>query len=273
MNYIKFTIKTEEAHKDILIALLSQYTFEAFEETDGGFFTYIPENELTEEVIKGMEELQNRFPYTKQKELIQPQNWNKVWEESFQPIIIGDFCAVRASFHQIMAGVAHEIVIDPKMAFGTGHHETTYMVVNSMKDINFTAHKVLDYGCGTGILAILAEKLGATHTDALDIDPAACENAKENTKLNNSQHIDIHQGVLDNIQDVDYDVILANINRNVILASLSTLYDKLKTGGTLVVSGILSKDRAMLDTAIKEAGFSIQNVYSRSGWVCEIVTK
>lgn len=273
MNYIKYTIKTAEEYRDILIAMFSQHPFEAFEETDGGFFTYIPEAEMTSQVEEAIKDYKERFPYSVQREVIQPQNWNRVWEESFQPIVIGDFCAVRASFHQVMSGVAHEIVIDPKMAFGTGHHETTYMVVNSMKDINFTGHKVLDYGCGTGILAILAEKLGATHTDALDIDPAACENATENINLNNSRHIVVHQGTLNKIKDSDYDIILANINRNVIIASLSDLYQHLKPNGILVVSGILSKDRAMLETAIKEAGFMIKNVVSRNGWICEMLVK
>ncbi len=273
MNYIKYTIKTDQEYRDILIAMFSQHAFEAFEETDGGFFTYIPESEMTSQVEEAMADYKVRFPYEVQREVIQPQNWNRVWEESFQPIIISDFCAVRASFHQVMSGVKHEIIIDPKMAFGTGHHETTYMVVNSMKDINFAGHKVLDYGCGTGILAILAEKLGATHTDALDIDPAATENATENIKLNDAQHIVVHQGILDRIKDSDYDVILANINRNVILASLPGLYDRLKLDGTLVVSGVLSKDRAMLETAIDEAGFKIKNVISRNGWICEILTK
>ncbi len=271
MNYTKFTVKTTEEHREILIAMFSQHPFEAFEETEKGFYAYIPDGEMTPAIAAALEEYRQRFPYEAMRESVPAQNWNQVWEASFQPIVIGDFCAVRASFHQVMTGVAHEIVIDPKMAFGTGHHETTYMVINSMKDLDFKGKKVLDYGCGTGILAILAEKLGATNIDALDIDPAATENATENTKLNNAQHISIHQGTLNTIADTDYDIILANINRNVIIQSLPDLHTRLRAGGTLVISGILTKDRALVEGHIKEAGFGIKNVTSRGGWVCLIV--
>jgi len=271
MNYTKFTVKTTEEHREILIAMFSQHPFEAFEEIDMGFYAYIPDEKMSPEIAAALEEYRQRFPYEAVRESVPTQNWNQVWEASFQPIVIGDFCAVRASFHQVMTGVAHEIVIDPKMAFGTGHHETTYMVINSMKDLNFADKKVLDYGCGTGILAILAEKLGAASIDALDIDPAATENAIENIKLNNAQHINIHQGTLNTITDANYDIILANINRNVIIQSLPNLHTRLNAGGTLVISGILTKDRALVEGHIKEAGFGIKNATSRGGWVCLIV--
>jgi len=272
MNYIKFTVKTVEANREILIAMFSQHPFDAFEETDMGFYAYIPTSEMTPDIETALEDFRQRFPYEALRETIVPQNWNQVWEASFHPIVIGDFCAVRASFHQVMAGVAHEIVIDPKMAFGTGHHETTYMVINAMKDLDFVGKKVLDYGCGTGILAILGEKLGATQLDALDIDPAATENATENTKLNNSKHINIHQGTLNTISQKDYDIILANINRNVIIQSLPALHSQLKTGGKLIISGILTKDRALVEGHINECGFKIQEVTSRGGWVCITVS-
>ncbi len=271
MNYTKFTVKTTEQHREILIAMFSQHPFEAFEETDMGFYAYIPDAEMTPAIAAALEEYRQRFPYEAIRESVPVQNWNQVWEASFQPIVIGDFCAVRASFHQVMTGVTHEIVIDPKMAFGTGHHETTYMVITAMQDLDFTAKKVLDYGCGTGILAILAEKLGADNVDALDIDPAATENAAENTKLNNTNNIHIHQGTLNTITENDYDVILANINRNVIIESLPALHRHLKSGGILVISGILTKDRTLVEGHIKECGFDIQEVNSRGGWVCILV--
>jgi len=272
MNYTKFTVKTTEEHREILIAMFSQHPFEAFEETDMGFYAYIPDAEMTPAIAAALEEYRQRFPYEAVRESVPTQNWNQVWEASFQPIVIGDFCAVRASFHQVMSGVSHEIVIDPKMAFGTGHHETTYMVITAMKGIKFDGQKVLDYGCGTGILAILAEKLGATNTDALDIDPAATENATENTKLNNTEHIHIHQGTLNNISDTDYDIILANINRNVIIESLPALRRHLKDDGTLIISGILTRDRALVEAHLKECNFKIKEVTSRGGWVCLVVS-
>ena len=272
MNYTKFTVKTEEQYREILIAMFSQHAFEAFEETEMGFYAYIPDTKMTPEIATALEDYRQRFPYEALRESVPAQNWNQVWEASFQPIVIGDFCAVRASFHQVMTGVEHEIVIDPKMAFGTGHHETTYMVINAMKDLDFEGKKVLDYGCGTGILAILAEKLNAKHIDAIDIDPAATENAIENTKLNGAQNIDIQQGTLNNITAKDYDIILANINRNVIIQSLPSLHTHIRTGGTLVISGILTKDRALVEGHITEAGFGIKNATSRGGWVCLIVT-
>ena len=154
------------------------------------------------------------------------------------------------------------------MAFGTGHHETTYMVIETMRTLNFHNKLVFDYGCGTGILAILASKLGAQHIDAVDIEQASFENTIENSKINGVDNLKTYLGSLEVVKNTGYDIILANINRNVILASLSTLYNKLKPSGILIVSGFLGEDLELLKSQAIHAGFRIGNERHKNKWIC-----
>jgi len=263
---IKTTCQTNQS--EILIALFSQYPFDTFEEQEEGFSAYIPVSEWGNEIEKSIHKLQENFTFQWEKIHIPYQNWNAVWESNFQPILVRDFCGIRADFHEPLQQVKHEIVINPKMAFGTGHHETTFMVMSLMEEMNFLDKTVFDYGCGTGILAILASKLGAKTIDAVDIEQPSYENTIENAQINSRSNIQSFLGTLSNISGTNYDIILANINRNVILDSLPTLFNKLKDGGQLIVSGFLKVDIDLLKTEATKAGFEIGKGLERNKWIC-----
>ncbi|MEM8908674.1 MAG: 50S ribosomal protein L11 methyltransferase, partial [Bacteroidota bacterium] len=240
MAYLKVSIQTEQT--EILLAFLQNLSFDSFEEKTGQLDAYILATNFNESVLAEMAQLQERFVFDYQVEQLPDKNWNVIWEANFQPLLIDSFCAIRADFHPPIPKVQHEIIINPKMAFGTGHHETTYMMLKAMNGYAWTGTKVLDYGCGTGVLAILAAYLGAENLLAIDIEAPAVENTQENLKRNGVEAVDVRLGTLAIVEEKDYDFILANINRNVILDSLPTLYQQLKKNGTLLVSGFIKKD-------------------------------
>lgn len=268
MNYWKYSFKVSEPQRDILLAFLSEWPFDSFQETDEGLDAFVPDKdkkEVPEEAVRG---LAQQFNAVVNIEELPYVNWNETWETNFKPIVIDKFCAVRADFHASQPGVKYEVVINPKMAFGTGHHDTTWMMMNSMRYHDFSRKKVLDYGCGTGILAILAAKMGATMIDAVDIELPAYENALENIQINNAFNVQVFHGKLDVILDNRFDFILANINRNVILDSLLTLHNKLNKGGILLISGILRQDEPLVLEAARRAGFTIDEKHYRNEWCC-----
>lgn len=268
VSYCQYQIKTELRNIEILIAFLSELPFDSFEETDDGFNAYLIEKEDITKIEVNLTDLQARFPFQYEKVSIAPRNWNAEWEASFQPVKVGNFCGVRADFHPPMSDVKYEIVINPKMAFGTGHHETTYMMMQEMRNLSFQGTKVLDYGTGTGILAILASKLGASMIDAVDIEREAYDNTLENAQINNVDNIQVYQGTLDVILDAAYDTILANINRNVILDSLPALAEKLKRNGVLLISGFLQEDVPIMETFAEDFRFTVDERIHRGNWAC-----
>lgn len=271
MNYYAIEMTTpqySEEKAEILIALLSELPFDTFEVGETALKGYILEKDWTENVAEQTAEISQGFGFSFEKTFIPYQNWNVIWESNFQPIRVDDFVGLRADFHPPTEGVVFDLVINPKMAFGTGHHETTYMMMQLMRDIDFVSKKVLDYGCGTGILAILAEKLGATDLEAVDIEEASYENTLENNGINDVHNIKVFCGTLDVIPSKDFDIILANINRNVILYSLSDLKSRLKTGGTLLISGFLKQDEKILLDATKKEGFQHITTEQRGNWLC-----
>ncbi|GEP93854.1 50S ribosomal protein L11 methyltransferase [Chitinophaga cymbidii] len=252
MSYIAITVSAPSELRDILVAQLSDAGYEGFEETTDTLVAYIPENIFSEPVLQEILRTHG-LDYT--KETIAQANWNAVWESSFQPVLVDDFCGIRAGFHEPLQGkVMHEIIITPKMSFGTGHHATTWSMIKLMRDVDFTGKKVFDFGTGTGILAILAEKMGAAETDAIDIDTWAVENSLENAAANNATHIRFRQA--DHLNDIpaqSYDIILANINRNILLANMGNMKKILRTGGLLILSGILQEDEpAIVKAAVRE---------------------
>ena len=268
MNYLCFSIPTrDEELRGILIAVLSDLGFESFQEEDDALHVYHPSEHFTEEQELGMSELLRRHDLTMERSTIEDQNWNELWESNFEPILIGDFCGIRADFHPPLTEVRHEIVINPQMAFGTGHHATTYMMIELMSGLAFKDRKVLDYGCGTGILAILAHFLGGSPIDAVDIEAAAYENPLENARRNQSEDIRVLHGTLESVVDAGYAVVLANINRNVILDTLPALRKKVQSEGHLLVSGILHSDQELVERAAADAGFALQQKREREGWV------
>ena len=264
-DYIAYNFDSKE---EIFNALLSMYPFASFEETDDGLIGYISAEELTDEVKGQVADLCVQHKVTATTNIIKPQNWNAQWEASFQPVEIEKFCRIRADFHEAVSGYTHDIVINPKMAFGTGHHETTWMMIKAMSSIDFTERSVFDYGAGTGVLAILAEKLGSQDIDALDIEVESFENTIENAEINNCSHITSIHGELDKIDGKIYDVILANINRHVLLTTASKLYDSLKTDGTLLMSGILRQDIQLITECYTDAGFKVAEIMERGNWRC-----
>lgn len=269
-KYIQVKIDNTTAEQnEILIALLSENGYEGFEEGDNSLTAFIPETDYNDELLK---DTLQPFQLIFTKEMIAEKNWNEEWEKNFEPVLVDDFCAVRASFHQPITNVQHEIIITPKMSFGTGHHATTYMMMKSMQAIDFTNKSVLDFGTGTGVLAILAEKLGATDIYAIDNDEWSINNGKENIDNNHCCHIRIEQK--DNLDEIgEYDIILANINRNVLLDTMSAIATSVKQNGIVLMSGFYAEDLPLLTEAANKFRLNFVSKVDRNKWNCAKFTK
>lgn len=246
--YIRFP-KTNQQN-DLLIALLSELNFDSFEElSENELKAYVQQSSFDENELKftltqipSLEEI----PY-ELKELAD-KNWNEEWEKNFQAILISNQCTVRATFHE-KATTPIEIIIAPKMAFGTGHHATTAMVMELMLNLNFTDKQVLDFGCGTAILSILAKKLGAKNIIANDIEEAAFENSKENIALNQCKDIEVLLGDMEVVPQEKFPIVIANVTTNVILDNFNALYSLLAKQGDLILSGILEEQEEAIQNA------------------------
>lgn len=269
-NTIQIKILVDDATvSDMLIAQLSDIGYEGFEEEEGQLLAFCSEDIFDEAALhKTLEE----YALSYEKTIIQPQNWNEVWESSFQPVVIEGFVGVRASFHEPIAGVAHEIVITPKMSFGTGHHATTWLMMQQMRELDFTGKNVFDFGTGTGILAILAKKLGAVHVTAIDIDEWSIANAAENFANNSSTGIRLLQADTPAIIEEKFDIILANINKNILLQYIPSLAAMLNNGGFLLLSGLLAEDEQ--DILLKTAENSLihNTTKARDKWISILLT-
>jgi ribosomal protein L11 methyltransferase len=249
---------------DILIAQLAESGYEGFEEDGNELHAFIPEDQFAAEDV---EAILSSGAFTYVKKIIAQKNWNEEWEKNFHPVIVDGFCAIRASFHDPVEGVKNEIIITPKMSFGTGHHATTYLMVQAMEQIDFTGKTVFDFGTGTGVLAILAEKLGAMEIQAIDIDDWSIENAKENLAANHCLRILVEKNA--QIPSTKkYDIILANINKNTILTHLLPMRQQLTTGGVLLLSGLLEADFGEINENAEKTGFSVVRRISRENWIC-----
>jgi ribosomal protein L11 methyltransferase len=263
MNYYEllFTvIEGEDYHKDLLINALGEIGFDTFEELDLGFKAYIPSADFDQEKLDEQLSLyREMFSFSYEMTLIPQKNWNEVWESNFEPIAIGDKIFVRATFHQPKPEFKYEIVIDPKMAFGTGHHQTTSMMLELLLENDFIGKKVLDMGCGTGILAIMTSKLGAKTITAVDYDPVCYESTIENSGLNHIENIVALCGSKEAIPDELFDTILANINRNILIDQMLRYAEVLKPGGEIYFSGFY--ENPDLDIITSEAGkYSLQYI-------------
>ncbi|MEN0047229.1 MAG: 50S ribosomal protein L11 methyltransferase [Bacteroidota bacterium] len=268
MDYYQYRFHCSSELNEILIALLSQYPFDTFQEQEDGLEAYIPAKLEEEAIATVLEDWQQQFDFKYERIFVKAQNWNAVWESNFHPIIVGDFCGIRADFHDPIPNVQHELIIQPKMAFGTGHHATTFQVIQMMEQLPLEGAKVFDYGCGTGILAILASKLGASRIDAIDIDEWSKENTEGNATLNQVENINVWQGDLTSLHDKGYDCIFANITFNVISSSLTSLYTKLHTGGHLITSGFFPTDAMRLKTQAKALGMRVIQESQKGDWAC-----
>ncbi len=268
MNYWQYTLRTGPETAEILMAYLSEAPFDTFEETSEGLNAFLSAAADTAEAEAHLNALQQQFDFDWERAHIPGQNWNELWESNFEPVIVGNFCAVRAEFHAPITGVQHELVIQPRMAFGTGHHETTWMCMAAMEQLPMKGAKLLDYGCGTGILAILASRLGAAEIEAVDIEQESYQNTLDNCTANNVHNVVARCGTLSAVQGRDFDGILANINRNVILDSLEDLSQRIRPGGWLLASGFMPADREIVVETAQRHGFDVVQEQQRGYWLC-----
>lgn len=263
-DFVQITFTNiQPERQELLIAHLSESGYTGFEENETELKAFIPGESFDKLLIY---ELSAEFNAFYKEERIPSQNWNALWESNFQPVIVDDFVAIRASFHEPIPAVQHEIIITPKMSFGTGHHATTYMMISQMKRIDFTGKSVLDFGTGTALLAILAEKLGATKVVAIDNDNWSIENATENIRQNHCNEVEILKA--GSVKELGkFDIILANINRNVILENMPDLSTQLTKKGNLVLSGILKEDQTDILHSAGEYGLELKHEIERNNWL------
>jgi ribosomal protein L11 methyltransferase len=248
----------ETAFIDILIAELGAMGYETFEEIEGGFRAYLPVPDFDIEALEAVLTPYSESTFVSYSHKIIPgQNWNEEWEKNFPAVIIGDDVYIRASFHEPNPVVKFDIVINPKMSFGTGHHATTSLMVAYQLELDHNDKRVLDAGTGTGVLAIMAEKLGAAYINAYDIDPWPVENTKENLAINHCTKTEVWQGVASDLVLFEpFDIVLANINRNVLLSEMTYYAGFLKQGGNLLLSGFYEEDIPILQESANNAGFT-----------------
>ena len=269
MNYIEynFTVSPTEMGAEILMAELAEVGFDSFEDTPTGIKAYIPKDSWNEHILQDIYLLSNpEFTISYQITEIEQVNWNEEWEKNFSPIVVEDLCTVRANFHPV-PNTRYDIVITPKMSFGTGHHETTYMMLQQLLPLSLEGTKVLDMGCGTGILAIMAALRGARDITAIDIDPWCVENATENVQQNNCSFITIKEGDVSLIAGEQYNLILANINRNILLSDIPAYTQALLPQGLLLVSGFYEEDLPAIKEKCQEEGLTYLSHIERNRWV------
>ncbi len=262
-----FSVQPKQPATDILVAELEALGFEGFQETSEGLLAYIPKEAWKTKDIEQVRILdQPDFKISYEHSEIEQENWNARWEANFEPIILGHHCAVRAPFHQ-KPDVKYDIVIAPKMSFGTGHHETTRMMLQLVLKNNMVAKAVLDMGCGTGVLAILSALKGAAQIDAVDFDHLSFLNALENVRLNGQEHIRVIEGNVDSLGDQTYDIIMANINRNTLLSDIPSYVKHLNKGGILLLSGFYKSDLPDISEKCAASGLSFQENLEINDWV------
>jgi ribosomal protein L11 methyltransferase len=272
MEYIKLNCWIEpdnEIHREILIAELGNLGFESFSETDEVLEAFIPSVQFSEDLFKDDSFITHQsfiFKYTIEK--IPDQNWNELWEKNyFKPLLINNQCLIRAPFHTNCPIVKYEIVIEPKMAFGTGNHETTFLMLSEILDSNPTGKKVLDMGCGTGILGILASMMGAASITSIDIDEWAYNNTKENAIYNNIFNLEVKLGGAELLTGEKYDLILANIQRNILLNDLHHYCSALANRGALIMSGFYLEDLPVIQKEANNLGLKFTGHIEKNNWI------
>lgn len=273
-NYLEFDFKISplQPWNEILMAELIEVGFDSFTEEHEGILAYIPkdifdEKELSNIALMNNEEINISYTYREMPNI----NWNEEWEKNFEPIYVADKVLIRAEFHEPNPEL-HEIVIQPKMSFGTGHHPTTHLMIQQMLEMDFTGKTVLDMGCGTSVLAIFAKQRGAGRTVAIDIDEWSVENSKENAVRNNVE-LNISLGTADNLGSEKFDIILANINRNILISDIPTYEGVLNSGGQLLLSGLCFFDVDDILEVCTKANLVLKNRQQREEWMSLLLEK
>lgn len=276
MDYIEVTCKlpADNPLREPLMAELSERGFESFMEDEDNLLAYIPAENFTPPLLENLNVLESAqlhpdFEYQNMKE----KNWNEEWEKDYSPAIIGERCVVRASFHPPVSGAEYEIVIDPRMSFGTAHHETTALMIELMLDADIRDKAVLDMGSGTAVLAILAEKKGAARIVAIDNNDWAFDNSQDNLALNRAQKTEIYLGDAGLLGEENYDIILANINRNVLLVDLPKYDPALRKDGRIYLSGFYKKDMNVIQAEAEKLGWKFRSFREKNNWVAAIFDK
>ena len=273
-NYLEFnfTISPLQPWNEILMAELIEIGFDSFTEEHNGILAYIQKDLFDDKQLQEINMFSNEaveISYTYQE--MPNINWNEEWEKNFEPINVEDQVSIRAEFHSNQ-NLPHEIIIQPKMSFGTGHHATTYLMIQQMLDMDFENKTVLDMGCGTSVLAIFAKQKGAGKTVAIDIDEWSVENSKENAERNNVD-LDISQGTADNLGAENFDIILANINRNILISDIPTYVSVLNDGGQLLLSGLCFFDVDDILEVCNEHKLTLKRKLQREEWVSLLLEK
>ena len=266
MDYIEFEIEFDqlEPWRDILVSLLAEKGFDSFVETKSGLQSYIPKSNYNEEDFEEIRTFEHVVSVD--VKVIEDQNWNAKWEENFEPVLIENKIAIKAPFHKGEFVQDLVLTIQPQMSFGTGHHQTTWLMAKRLYELDLNGKNMLDMGTGTGVLAILAEKRGASAVFAPDIDEWSFNNAKENCALNNCYKIEVALGDHQTITDKSFDVIAANINKNVLIEHFLVYSKCLKTSGKLLISGFFETDVNDLVQTAQEHGFIFEETFTREGW-------
>ncbi|WP_138433689.1 50S ribosomal protein L11 methyltransferase [Winogradskyella algicola] len=267
--YIGYEFKVEplQPATEILIAELGYAGFESFVEHSKGVTAYIQKDDWNAFILEDIQILNSEeFKITYEFNEIEQTNWNAEWEKNFKPIVVDDLVTVRAPFHD-KPSTKYDLIIEPKMSFGTGHHETTHMMIQHILKNDFKNKLVLDMGCGTGVLAILAEKVGATKLDAIDIDNWCYLNSLENIERNDCKNISVYEGDVKLLEGKQYDTIIANINRNILLADIPMYVKCLNSNGELYLSGFYEEDIPKLEDLCNKHMLKFKETIKRGDWV------
>ena len=272
MDYIELNCEIrpfEQVSGEILIAQLSEMGFESFVENENGIRAYIQAQLFNLELFEQIKLLTiPNVDIDFKHNLIKDQNWNETWEKNyFEPIIVKDKCLIRSTFHKNTPETEFEILIDPKMSFGTGHHETTFLMLEEILELDLQDKTILDMGCGTGVLAILSDKKGANSVDAIDIDEWCFNNSLENIKLNSSINIKVQQGDKKLLGNKSYDIIYANINKNILLADIHVYVANINKGGSLLLSGFYTEDFSDINKLATSDGLKLINKKEKNNWL------
>ncbi len=268
MNYYVFKFILENEHYDLLTGLLSTLDFEAVEEREDVYLVYFQLDEPEDDFIASIDRFNDLIDFSYSYEKVENKNWNEEWEANFKPIVIDDFVSIRADFHPQNNEVLHDLIINPKMAFGTGHHETTEMMMRFMQEMNLENKAVFDFGCGTGLLAILAKKLNCAFCLAVDYDINSVTNSQENIILNDTADVIVKEGSFEKAEENLFDVILANINRSVLTHYVQDFSKQMSQNGILLISGFLKTEIQMMKEMFEKYGFTELETKQKGEWAC-----